>query len=163
MQELYFLFILTGFWILFATIQDFRTREISNWLNFSLIAFVLSYRAFYSILNNDWRFFVFGILGVLIFVILGYGFYYSRVMAGGDVKLLMGIGGIFPFVDFVSYLTNMGIFVLLLFGVGSIYSMIYSAYLIYYRRKGKELGKTFNKELANNIINGYIMEGKLRL
>jgi Flp pilus assembly protein protease CpaA len=67
MEEYYFLFALGALWMLFASVQDFRTREISNWLNFSLIAFALSYRAFYSNSTGNWNFLWFGIGGVLLF------------------------------------------------------------------------------------------------
>jgi Flp pilus assembly protein protease CpaA len=95
--EYLFLFLLGGMWIVFAVVQDLRTREISNWLTFSLIGIVLAYRAFYSLESGDLDFFLFGVFGVAAFWILGYVFYYGRVFAGGDVKLLRGIGGILPY------------------------------------------------------------------
>ena len=39
-------------WILFATIQDLRSREVANWLNFSLIIFALGLRFFYGLFSN---------------------------------------------------------------------------------------------------------------
>jgi len=90
MTEIYFLFALAIIWTTFAAIQDIKTREVSNWLNFSLIAFALAYRAFYSISKKDPKFFILGVLGFIIFFILAHVFYYGRAFAGGDAKLLMG-------------------------------------------------------------------------
>jgi len=141
MNEYIFLFVLGLIWIIFAVVQDLRTREISNWLNFSLIGFVLAYRAFYSIWIKDTSFFLYGLAGVLFFVLLAYGFYYSKTFAGGDAKLLMGLGGILPYQNYFDYLTLGLGFILVLFFVGAIYTLIYSLFLI---RKNK---KKFTKEV----------------
>jgi Flp pilus assembly protein protease CpaA len=145
MEEFYFLFALGFVWIIFAVFQDLKTREISNWLNFSLIAFVLAYRAFYSISIKDVEFFVLGLAGVLFFVLLGYLFYYGRVFAGGDAKLLMGLGGVLPYESFNDVLIMGGGFVFLLFFAGAIYTLAYSAFLI-----RKNVGE-FKEELIENI------------
>ena len=97
MEEYYFLFVLALIWIIFAIFQDIKTEEISNWLNFSLIAFVLAYRAFYASFAKDLMFFIYGIFGVMLFLVFGYLFYYGRVFGGGDAKLLIGLGGIWPY------------------------------------------------------------------
>src|SRR3989344_3756447 len=130
MYEYLFLYGLAFVFVFFAAVQDIRTREIANWLTFALIAFVLAYRAFYAIAFEDISFFLYGLGGVLLFVILGYCFYYSRVFAGGDAKLLFGLGGIFPFgalSDYVFY--GLG-FVLVLFACGALYTLIYSGFLL---------------------------------
>ena len=55
LTENLFLIVLAFIWIIVAIVQDFRKREIANWLNFSLIAIVLAYRAFVSIaILNYW-------------------------------------------------------------------------------------------------------------
>ena len=124
MESYYFLFVLAFLYILFASFQDLRTREIANWLSFSLIAFVLAYRAFYANHFNDWNFFLFGVIGVLLFVGFGYALYYGRVFAGGDAKLLMGLGGVFPYNNYLDFVFLGGGFVLLLLFVGSVYGLV---------------------------------------
>ena len=133
-MEYLFLFVLGLIWLIFATIHDFKTKEIPNWLNFSLIAFALSYRAFYSAFNNDWTFFVYGLIALGIFVGISFIFYYSRAFAGGDAKLLMGIGVILPLGNFGSYFWAV-IFLFLLFGIGAVYSFLYTLILVF-RKKG---------------------------
>jgi len=147
MEEYYFLFALAFIWIVFAVFQDSKTREISNWLNFSLIAFVLTYRIFYSIYSNNFNFFLFGLGGVLLFVLIGYISYYGKLFAGGDAKLLMGLGGILPYQNLMDYLyLGMG-FVFLLFLVGAIYTLIYSGVLVAINKKQfmKEFRKLISK------------------
>src|SRR3989338_6014136 len=104
MEEYYFLFVLTFLFTLFASIQDLKKREVANWLNFSFIAFALTYRAFYSLATKNFQFFLFGILGFAIFFILAHALYYSKAFAGGDAKLLMGFGVILPYTSYNSLL-----------------------------------------------------------
>src|SRR3989344_3862835 len=130
MNEYLFLYALGFLSVLFAVIQDIRTREIANWLTFSLVAFVVAYRAFYSLYSEDFMFFVYGLLGILLFVGLGYLFYYSKIFAGGDAKLLFGLGGIFPYSSFADYVYYGLGFVLLLFNAGVVYTLIYSFFLV---------------------------------
>jgi len=130
MGEYLFLYFIGFAAVLFAVIQDVRTREIANWLTFSLVAFVLAYRAFYSIYSNDFMFFIYGLAGVLFFVGLGYLFYYSKVFAGGDAKLLFGLGGIFPYSSLIDYVYYGLGFVLLLFTAGVFYTLIYSLFMV---------------------------------
>jgi len=146
MEEYYFLFALAIVWMIFAVVQDFKTREVANWLNFSLIGFALAYRAFYSSFTGEWMFLGFGFLGFLMFFILAHVFYYTKVFAGGDAKLLMGIGVVLPFESF-SDLGFIGFgFILALLFVGAIYSLVYSVFLV--RNSGKKFGKEFRGNLA---------------
>ncbi len=135
MQEYYFLFGLALVWVIFATIQDLRKREVANWLTYSLIVFGLAYRAFYSIIQSDWMFFVCGLAGFGIFLAFAYAFYYGRVFAGGDAKLLMGLGAIIPGRDFTSLGINMILFLFLLFFLGAVYSLLFSLGIVYSRYK----------------------------
>jgi Flp pilus assembly protein protease CpaA len=134
-ERYYFLFAVALVWILFATIQDLRKREVANWLNFSLIAIAFSYRVFYSNFNNDWSFLLYGIYGFALFFLLGYLFYYGKVFAGGDSKLLIALGGILPFETFGDlFYVTLG-FLFVLFFIGTIYSLIYSIIISVIRRK----------------------------
>ena len=56
------------------------------------MAIALAYRAGVSVFSWDYRFFIYGLAGFGIFFILGHVFYYSRVFAGGDAKLMIGLG-----------------------------------------------------------------------
>ena len=145
MQEYIFLYALALIWTVFAAFQDVKTTLVSNWLSFSLIAFVLAYRSFYAIFAMDFMFFVYGLIGILIFIGLGFAFYYSRVFGGGDAKLLMGIGGILPYESYFDLISVGFGFILLLFLVGAIYTLIYSLFLI-----GKDINE-FKKEFKSYL------------
>lgn len=130
MYAYFFLFAIAFLWILFAVIQDLRTREISNWLNFSLLSIGLLYRGFYALLHDDPSFFWWGALGTLFFVMAAYGLYYGRAFAGGDAKLLMGLGPFVPIEQFADlFLLGFG-FIFALFLLGSLYSLSYTLVLI---------------------------------
>ncbi len=147
--ENYFLIALALVWILAAVIQDFRKREVANWLNFSLIAIALAYRAFVSLWLWDYTHFVYGLLGFAVFLALANAFYYGRIFAGGDAKLLMGLGAVLPFSPAVY--ENLEIFVyfiLLLMFSGSVYGLVYSIVLSYKNRE--RFGREFKKQFLQN-------------
>lgn len=150
MIEYYFLFLVGLLAVLFAVVQDLRTREIANWVTFSLIAFVLAYRLFYSIHTGDFLFFVYGLCGVVLFAVLGYFFYYLGVFAGGDAKLLFGLGGIIPYYSPVDYVFHGLGFFLVLFTAGIFYTLIYSSLLL--RRNWKTFKFEFVREFRSGKI-----------
>ncbi|MBX4211919.1 A24 family peptidase [Candidatus Pacearchaeota archaeon] len=147
MQEYYFLFGLAFVWIAWATVQDLRTREVSNWLNFSLVAFALAYRAFYSVFTNDFSFFMWGIIGFGAFFCLAYAFYYAKAFAGGDAKLLMGLGAVLPFGSSIELSFIALAFIFLLFFLGALYSLLYSIFIVNrnYKIFKKEFESQFKK------------------
>jgi Flp pilus assembly protein protease CpaA len=150
MFEIYFLFVLALVWILFAVVQDIRTREIANWLNFSLVIFALGFRFFYSLFERgEFSFFYQGIIGFAIFYLLGNLFYYSRMFAGGDAKLVMALGAILPFSNvFYENLQFFILFIFLIFIAGSIYGLAGTFYFSF-RSFGK-FKKEFNLLLNQN-------------
>jgi len=131
MYEVIFLVCLALVWIVFATIQDIRTREVANWLNFSLIIFALGFRFFYSLFSDSgFGFFYQGLIGLGIFFVLGNALYYGRMFAGGDAKLMIALGAILPFSEI--FKINVRIFVSFFFIfllVGALYGLIVSFYL----------------------------------
>ncbi len=147
-SENLFLLILGIIWIIFAVIQDFRKREVDNIWNFSLIAFVLAYRASVSAYSGNYWFLVNGILGLVIFLILGNLFYYARLFAGGDAKLVIALGTILS-LDY-NWLINFkifGMFILLFLVTGSIYVLFWSFFLVF--RNWNRFRKEFVKQCKN--------------
>ncbi|HRZ85883.1 MAG TPA: prepilin peptidase [Candidatus Paceibacterota bacterium] len=143
------MFLIVLFWIIFAVIQDLKYREIANWLNFSLAIFLLAFRFFYSVFSDNYNIFLFGIIGLVIFTILGHLLYYARFFAGGDAKLFISLGAFLPFT--LSWYTNFLICMVFLFGLfflGGIYSMIYSGFLAYSKKNDfvSEFKKNFYKK-----------------
>jgi len=131
-----FLIVIAFIWIIVAVIQDFKRREVANWLNFSLIIFALAYRLFYSIFTSNYQFFIQGAIGFLIFLVLGNIFYYSRIFAGGDAKLFIALGSVLPFSLF--FKENLQIFIVFIFAfmiLGGVYGLIYSFFMLFKNRK----------------------------
>ncbi|MDO8564290.1 MAG: prepilin peptidase [Nanoarchaeota archaeon] len=143
MSEYLFLFVIALIWLIFASVQDLKVREVANWLNFSLVSIALAYRLFYSIGVDDYTFFLSGILGVLVFFLISQAFYYGKVFGGGDAKLLVGFGALLPFSSLNEFILQGAFFLLLLFSVGAIYSLIASV-IFAFKNKNKFF-KSFSK------------------
>ena len=90
--------------LIIATITDIKTREVPDWLNFSLIPAGIGLRLVHALVFNDWLFLVYGLIGLVAFVALAYLLYYARQWGGGDSKLLMGVGVLFA--TYPSFLLN---------------------------------------------------------
>ncbi|MEM4271856.1 MAG: A24 family peptidase [Candidatus Pacearchaeota archaeon] len=143
-EKYWFLFGLATIFIIFAVVQDLRKREVANWLNFSLLGFALAYRAFFASFSGEIMFFVYGVIGAGLFFGLANLFYYSRMFAGGDAKLLMALGAVLPFESLNDFLYVGFGFLFALFLAGAVYSLCYSGHIVY-RNSAK-----FKKEFAIN-------------
>lgn len=120
-------------WIIFASVQDLKSREVSNWLNFSLVVFALGIRFFYSLFEaNDFVFFYQGLIGLGVFLVLGNLFYYGRLFGGGDAKLMIALGAVLPLS--LVWESNLNIFIwflALFLIVGSFYGLVWSVVLTF--------------------------------
>ena len=147
MIETIFLFSLALVWIIFAVVQDLRQREIADWLNFSLIIFALGFRFFYSLFSmQGFGFFYQGLIGLGVFFLLGNMFYYGKMFAGGDAKLMIALGAVLPLYEgFSANLKLFSVFFLVFLFVGAGYSLLGSLFFSIrnFKRFRKELGKQF--------------------
>lgn len=150
MYEVAFLYALALMYIIFAVIQDLKTREIANWLNFSLIVFALGFRFFFSLFNEtNFSFFYNGLIGLGIFFALGNLFYYGKIFAGGDAKLMISLGAIIPI--YPNWIMNIPLFlnfILIFLLVGFVYILATSTYLCV--KHFKAFKKEFKKQLKKN-------------
>lgn len=147
MYEMIFLWLLALGYIFFAIIQDIKTREIADWISFSLIIFALGFRFFYSLFQGqDFTFFYNGLIGLGIFLILGNLFYYGRIFAGGDAKLMISLGTILPYYpDFFSNIPIFFNFLLIFLFIGFVYILVASAILCL--KNFKSFKREFLKQL----------------
>ncbi|MFH1326606.1 MAG: A24 family peptidase [archaeon] len=149
MYEVIVLFALGLVWIFFASVQDLKSREVANWINFSLIIFALGFRFFYSLFSEDFSFLIQGLLGLVIFFIVGILLYYSRMFAGGDTKLMISLGTILPFSGvFAENLKIFILFIILFLFSGAIYGLIMTLILSF--KNFKKFKKEFLYILKNN-------------
>jgi len=137
-------------WLVISVIQDFRKREVANWWSFSLIIFILCFRAFTSVQTGDYWYFLWGIIGLAVGFILANILYYARLFAGGDFKLLFALGVLLPMaLDWKMNLIIFIAFILFFILMGSIYGLVYSIILgITYR---KRFALEFKKQLKENL------------
>ncbi len=156
MFEIIFLWVLALVFILFAVFQDLRTREIANWISFSLIIFALGFRFFYSLFGTgEFSFFYQGLIGLGIFFILGNLFYYGKIFAGGDAKLMISLGTVLPiYSNFLSNLQLFFNFLLIFLFAGFAYILITSTILCIKNFKAfkKEFLVLFKKNKKISII-----------
>jgi Flp pilus assembly protein protease CpaA len=135
--------------IIFAVVQDLKTNEVADWLNYSLVIFALGARFFYSLFEGDFNILYQGLIGFGIFFAIGNIFYYSKIFAGGDAKLMYGLGAVIPF--YSDFFSNVKVFFLFLFAFmlsGAIYGIIIS--IVLGLRNFKEFKKEFSKQIKGN-------------
>jgi Flp pilus assembly protein protease CpaA len=149
MYEVIFLWALALVYIVYAVIQDIKTKEIANWISFSLIIFALGFRLFYSLFQGDWFVFYNGLIGLAIFFVIGNLLYYGKVFAGGDAKLMISLGTILPYSsNFFSNLQGFFNFILVFLFVGFSYIFISSTFFCV--KNFKSFKKEFLKQLKKN-------------
>ena len=113
--------------LLFATYTDLKTREVPDWLNFSLLGIALLIRILSSWLLADWHPILEGVFGIALGFLFASLFFYTGQWGGGDGKLLIAMGaslGFWPTIGHpsISFLVN-----LLL--AGAVYGFCYSIWL----------------------------------
>jgi len=154
MIEVIFLYGLALIWLIFAVISDIKSSEIPNWLNFSLIIFAFGFRFFYSLFaSTDFSFFYQGFIGFILFLALANLFYYCKMFAGGDMKLMISLGAVLPiFSTFSQNLKVLFIFIFLYLFVGAIYGLVMSISLSIIHAKNFRKGFVYlfkeNKKLV---------------
>ncbi len=146
-------------WIISATFFDIKTKEVPNWLNFTLIIVVLAFRTFTSIIQKDYWNITNGAIGVGIFFILANLFYYIRLFGGGDAKLLIGLGGIiFITNDWKTNLVYTLIFIISLLIIGFVYGILGLGIriTINWKKKNKQIKKELEKQYEKNRKTFYL-------
>lgn len=154
MLEWAFLFIIGLVWVTAASIQDLKSREVANWLNFSLIIFALGFRFFFSLFaggGSGFGFFYQGLIGLGVFWGLGNLLYYGRMFAGGDAKLMIALGAILPLSTELSInIMAFTWFFLLFLVIGGFYGVAWSLVLCFrnlnaFKREFKRQGVKYRK------------------
>lgn len=151
MEEVIFLLVLGLIWIIFASIQDIRKTEVPNWIPLSLVVLALGFRFFYGVFSESFGLFFQGLIGLGIFLILGNVFYYLKMFAGGDTKLMVALGAILPLSqDFFINIKIFGLFLLLFFLSGAVYGLVITTILSI--RNFKKFKKGFSLRIKKNKI-----------
>lgn len=125
--------------LLIGSYTDLKTREVPDWLNYSLIGAGLGINALTSITATDWSYILLSAAGLLLCVGIAFLMFYAGQWGGGDSKMLMGIGALLglnlmlkpPFIAqnmLVSFFVNLAL-------VGFFYALLWSSLLALKNRK----------------------------
>lgn len=146
------------FVLILASITDIKKREVPDWLNYGLIISALIINIIYSIFSNSFLPIISSILGLLFFLLISAGMFYTGQWGGGDTKLLIGLGALLGFeiqnttkiiLSILQKQFIIDFFINLLF-VGAIYGTLYSLALAI-KNKTNFL-KAFKKKYAERRI-----------
>lgn len=129
--------------LVYGTITDIKTREVPDWVSFSLIIAGLGLRLLYSVTSFDWTFLIHGLTGFGIFFLIGSAMYYTGQWGGGDAKVLMGLGALIGF-DFTPFSFLISFFINILL-IGALYGLVWSVYVAI--KNKKQFSKEFLKQL----------------
>lgn len=124
-----FLYLFYFICISIAVFQDFKRREIDDWLNLFIFFSGILFLVVNGFFNEGGSFVFFGFFTLIVFLI-SLAFYFGRVFMGGDVKLFFALSPLVYLSSGNSFF-NLAIFTFLLFFLGSIYSLVYSFILFF--------------------------------
>ncbi len=112
--------------LIIGSYTDLKTREVPDWINYSLIFLGIGLRLLHSVLTNEWMFLLEGIVGLGAFFLLAMFMFYAGQWGGGDSKMLMGIGALVGLgIDF-NHMPMLVIFLVNLLLMGAVYGLIWS-------------------------------------
>ena len=141
-----FWFYLVG--LVIASFQDLKRREVDNWLNLLLIVGGFGYLIFEAIYGN-FNLLYFGILSFFCVFILANLFYYSRIFAGGDAKLLVAMFALFAAPSLFEMIINVVSFAFLLLLAGGLWGLCFGGVLFF------KNWKKVRKEFLGMLISRY--------
>ena len=150
-------------WLIFASISDLKTREVPDWISFSLTIIAIAFLLIQAINENDYKLLISPLIFGTIFTIIAFVMYYTKQWGGGDTKLLIPLGIIFStypekLLNYLNPELNIQFPIILLiniFVIGTIYSLFFSFYLAVKNKNSflKEFKKNeFKKEKMIAIV-----------
>ncbi|MCP3686704.1 MAG: prepilin peptidase [bacterium] len=134
--------------LIVGSYTDMKTREVPDWLNYSLIGVGIGVNALLSIIESDWSYIIGSAIGVTVCTGIALLMFYAGQWGGGDSKLLIGLGALLGFTIvfeppffraddiLVAFFVNIAF-------VGFFYALLWSSYLALrnFRKFWKELKK----------------------
>jgi len=118
-----------------ASVNDIKTREVPDWLSYSLIAIGFAVRLIFSLIYSEPVYILEGLFGFGVFLGLSLLLFYAGMWGGGDSKLLMGLGAMLG-LSYTNVLESfIVIFFIMMMFAGSIYGLIWSMMLALSHKK----------------------------
>lgn len=106
-----------------GSFSDLKTREVPDWVSYSMIFGGLGLRLIFSLANFEWMIFFEGLIGFIVFVVLAYLIYYFGQWGGGDAKLLMGLGAVIGLNLNFSAMPKLAVFLINLALISTVYGI----------------------------------------
>ncbi|MBD3249603.1 hypothetical protein GF336_06170 [Candidatus Woesearchaeota archaeon] len=143
--------------LVIGSYTDIKTREVPDWLNFSMIAAGIGLRGIYSLATFDWSFLLQGVIGLGIFVAVGYLMFYAGQWGGGDSKMLMGMGAVLGF-DF-NLDSLLIVFIINILFAGALYGLLWGIVSAVIKRRSfvREFKKIMNSRTVSIIRKIYLV------
>jgi len=131
--------------LIIGTYTDLKTREVPDWVNYSLIFGGFGLALIRSILASNIFILMYSAIGFGLFFIIAWIMYYSGQWGGGDSKMIMGLGALIGItwpLNGIPFLVDFLIYTIIF---GAAYGFIWSLVLAI-----KNL-RRFTKEYANRL------------
>jgi len=143
--------------LLIASYSDIKTREVPDWVNFSLIAAGIGIRLIMSAVQMNPMPLIEGAIGMIAGVVIAYTMFYAGQWGGGDSKLLMGLGALIGIKLSVAEVPFFFSFLINTFLIGAVYGFIWALILAIRRRKDfvpalKKIAKNNSVKIIHAIV-----------
>jgi Flp pilus assembly protein protease CpaA len=114
--------------LIIGSLFDIKTREVPDWLNYSLIAFAVGSSLILAIYYGYSHIIVNALIGLGVGVAIGLLMFYTGQWGGGDSKLIMGLSALmgFSFSEFNTGVPLFFVFLINILLVGAIYGLSFS-------------------------------------
>jgi len=111
-----------------ASIFDVKTREVPDWLNFSLLAYALASAVILSIYHGYSHIIFDSLLGLAAGLVIGLAMFYSGQWGGGDAKLIIALSALIgiSFSELGKEVPLLFIFIINILLVGALYGLGFS-------------------------------------
>jgi Flp pilus assembly protein protease CpaA len=111
--------------LILASITDLKSREVPDYLSYSLIFVAFAISIIYTIIEWNYIYLAQSTMGFIIGLIVAYSMFYMGQWGGGDSKLIMGLGAILGFNIFP-------LFKIFIFGENNFWLLILIANIIFF-------------------------------
>ncbi len=113
--------------LIIGSYTDFMTKEVPDWVSYSLIFMGIFLHLSYSLIFSDWIILAKGLAGLAVTAAIAIPMFYLGQWGGGDSKMLMALGSLIG-LDF-SYSSFLLSLMLNIFLIGAVYGVAYGVIL----------------------------------
>lgn len=93
--HLLILFLISLVYFSISSFEDFKKREVFNYINFSFVFIVFFWSVFVSIYFSNFNYLYTSFIGSILGFFIGSSLFYLGTWGGGDAKFMIGFGAVF--------------------------------------------------------------------